>query len=443
MRIRLVSSKLRDLLLPLGVLTLAACASQSVETAQSSDTAQNGSADVAADMRMSAPPTVASAPAEPVRDTAGFERWVADFRQRAAARGVSGRTLDEAFAGAEFVPRIVELDRRQPEFSRAIWDYLDSAVSDTRIRQGREQLGTYADEARAAENRYGVPGTIIGAIWGVESNYGSNFGNYETIDALSTLGYDGRRTGFAEEQLYAALKILDNGDIDRDRMRGSWAGAMGHTQFIPTSFLAYAVDEDGDGRRDIWASIADVMGSTANYLQKNGWQRGQTWGREVVLPPNFDYAQAELDTRRSTSQWQSAGVRAVDSRGLPSFPAASIIAPAGAHGPAFMVGPNFRTILRYNNATSYALAVGLLSDRLAGASGVYGDWPRTLASLSRTEIKDMQRLLNELGYGTGTPDGIMGPNTRAGLRAFQRSHGLTADGYPTHELLRRIRSAAG
>ena len=442
MRIRFVLGSWRHLLLPISVLTLAACASQSVETAQSSDTAQGG-AEVATDMRMSSPPATAPVPAEPVRDAAGYQRWVADFRRRAAARGVSDRTLNEAFEGSEFVPRIVELDRRQPEFSRAIWDYLDSAVSDARIRQGREQLGSYAAEAREAENRYGVPATIIGAIWGVESNYGSNFGNYETIDALATLGYDGRRTGFAEEQLYAALRILENGDIDRERMRGSWAGAMGHTQFIPTSFLAYAVDEDGDGRRDIWGSIADVMGSTANYLKKNGWQPGQTWGREVVLPPNFDYAQAELDTRRSTAQWQAAGVRAVDSRGLPALTSASIIAPAGAHGPAFMVGPNFRTILRYNNATSYALAVGLLSDRLGGAPGVYGDWPRTLASLSRTEIKDMQRLLNELGYGTGTPDGIMGPNTRAGLRAFQNANGLTADGYPTHELLRRIRAAAG
>ena len=442
MRIRFVSNSWRHLLLPVGALTLAACASQSVETAQSSDTAQ-GSADVAADMRMSAAPATQAVPAEAVRDAAGFDRWVADFRRRAAARGVSERTLDAAFEGSEFVPRIVELDRRQPEFSRAIWDYLDSAVSDARIRQGREQLGSHAAEAREAETRYGVPATIIGAIWGVESNYGSNFGNYETIDALATLGYDGRRTGFAEEQLYAALQIVENGDIDRERMRGSWAGAMGHTQFIPTSFLAYAVDEDGDGRRDIWGSIADVMGSTANYLKKNGWQPGQSWGREVVLPPDFDYAQAELDTRRSSAQWQAAGVRAVDSRGLPSLVSASIIAPAGAHGPAFMVGPNFRTILRYNNATSYALAVGLLSDRLDGAPGVYGDWPRTLASLSRTEIKDMQGLLNQLGYGTGTPDGIMGPNTRAGLRAFQKANGLTADGYPTHELLGRIRVAAG
>ena len=431
----------RHFLVPVFCLSVAACASDPVAsaTSQNESTPQSSTSSEtrAAEIRQPQPATSTA------RDSRGFDAWVASFRQRASARGVSRDVLDEAFGRAAFQPRIIELDRRQPEFSRAIWGYLDSAVSDTRIRQGRDKLATYDGIGREVEQRYGVPRTIIGAIWGVESNYGSNFGSYETIDALATLGYDGRRSRFAEEQLYAALEILANGDIDRDRMRGSWAGAMGHTQFIPTSFNAYAVDEDGDGRRDIWNSIADVMGSTANYLKSNGWQRGSTWGREVVLPQNFDYAQAELDTRRSTDTWRAAGVRAVDSRGLPSFQSGSIIAPAGAHGPAFLVGPNFRTILRYNNATSYALAVGLLSDRLAGQPGVYGDWPRTLASLSRTDIKEMQRLLNELGYGTGTPDGIMGPNTRGGLRAFQRASGMTADGYPTHELLRRIRAAAG
>lgn len=432
----------RRFIVPLLCLAASACASDPVasSTAQSEAAEARQSAESpASDMRLSPPPQSAAS----VRDSHGFDAWVADFRRRARSRGVSSDVLDEAFGRAEFQPRIIELDRRQPEFSRAIWGYLDSAVSDKRVQQGREKLADHDRIGRQVEREYGVPRTIIGAIWGVESNYGSNFGSYETIDALATLGYDGRRSRFAEEQLYAALEILDNGDIDRDRMRGSWAGAMGHTQFIPTSFNAYAVDEDGDGRRDIWNSIADVMGSTANYLKSNGWQRDSAWGREVVLPPDFDYGDAELDTRRSTDAWRRVGVRAVDSRGLPSYESASIIAPAGAHGPAFLVGPNFRVILRYNNATSYALAVGLLSDRLAGQPGVFGDWPRTLASLSRDDIKDMQRALNALGHGTGTPDGIMGPNTRAGLRAFQRDHGLTADGYPTHELLRRIRAAAG
>lgn len=375
------------------------------------------------------------------RDRAGFTDWVAGFRRRARAKGVSAATLRTAFGNAEFIPHIIELDNRQPEFHRAIWDYLDSAVSDLRVQHGDAKLAQYDRLSQRIQNQYGVSRTIITAIWGIESNYGSNFGHYETIDALATLGYDGRRESFAENQLYAAMKILAAGDISRADMRGSWAGAMGHTQFLPTSFLAYAVDGDGDGKRDIWGSIPDVMASTANYLAKNGWDRGQPWGREVVLPANFDYGLADGDTRRSTAAWRAAGVHAIDSRGMPDFDSAAIIAPAGAKGPAFIVGHNFRTILRYNNATSYALAVGLLSDRLAGEPGVQTAWPRDLASLSNTQVRQLQAGLNALGYGSGTPDGIVGPNTRSGIRAFQRHHGLTADGYPTLALLDKVQAA--
>lgn len=375
------------------------------------------------------------------RNAAGFAAWVAGFRQRASAKGVSADALDSAFDQARFVPRIIELDNRQPEFSRAIWDYLDTAVSDLRVQHGRAKLSQREVLARRIQNRYGVSRFVIAAIWGMESNYGRNFGHYETIDALATLGYDGRRQSFAENQLYAAMKILTAGDISRADMRGSWAGAMGHTQFLPTSFLAYAVDGDDDGRRDIWGSIPDVMASTANYLAKNGWDNGQPWGREVILPDGFDYGQASGDVRRSTAAWRAEGVRPVDSRGMPVFSSAAIIAPAGARGPAFLVGPNFRTILRYNNATSYALAVGLLADRLAGGPGVQTAWPRNLVTLSNSQIRDLQSGLNALGYASGTPDGIVGPNTRAGIRAFQREHGLTADGYPTQALLGKIDAA--
>lgn len=377
------------------------------------------------------------------RDAAGFARWVDRFQRRARAKGISSATLNTAFADAEFLPHVVELDNRQPEFNRAIWNYLDTAVSTTRVTHGRQKLATHRDTADRMAAHYGVPGALIVAIWGMESNYGANFGSYETIDALATLGYDGRRESFAEKQLYAALKILADGDISRADMRGSWAGAMGNTQFLPTSFLAYAVDADGDGRRDIWGSIPDTMASTANYLADNGWRSGQTWGREVVLPHDFDYAQADGDTRRSTSAWRARGVRPVDSRGLPDFGSAGIIAPAGASGPAFLVGPNFRVILRYNNATSYALAVGLLADRIRGEPGVQKSWPRDEASLSRDQVLALQRDLNALGYGSGTPDGIVGPNTRAGVRAFQRARGLTADGFPTQSLLDRVEAAAG
>lgn len=370
-----------------------------------------------------------------------FDQWISEFRQKARAQGITPATLDEALANVRYQPRIVELDRSQPEFTRAIWEYLDSAASSSRVDNGRQKLAAHRSTADQVQDRYGVPGSVITAIWGIESNYGSNFGSFSTIDAFATLGYEGRRHAFAEEQLMAALRILQEGDIDRDHMLGSWAGAMGHTQFIPTSFLAYAVDGDNDGRRDIWGSIPDVMASTANYLAKNGWQRGQPWGVEVTLPADFDYTRTELSTRQSTQDWQAQGVRPVQVQGqsLPAFDQASVIAPAGAQGPAFLVGPNFRVIMRYNNATSYALAVALLSQRIDGGPGVQGNWPRGLKPLTRTQTREMQALLNQKGFGTGTPDGIMGPNTREGLRAWQRSVGRTPDGFPSSSVLEALR----
>lgn len=372
------------------------------------------------------------------RDGAAFDTWVASFRRQAAGEGIDPATLEEAFGRVSFQPRILEFDRSQPEFTRQIWSYLDTAVSDSRISNGRENLAAHRETADAVSREYGVPAEIIVAIWGIESNYGSNFGDFETIDALSTLGFDGRRQSFARGELMAALKILQNGDIDRDRMRGSWAGAMGHTQFIPSSFLAYAVDEDGDGRRDIWGSIPDVMGSTANYLARSGWRTGQPWGAEVRLPEDFDYSQTELDTRHSSGEWATQGVAAVAGATLPTFAEASVIAPAGAQGPAFLVGPNFRTILRYNASTSYALAVAKLSDRISGRGGIQADWPRDEPALSRSQIRRLQAALNANGFDVGTPDGLVGPNTRKGLRAYQRSLGVTPDGYPTQTLIQRL-----
>ncbi|WP_445621163.1 lytic murein transglycosylase [Kushneria sp. Sum13] len=368
-----------------------------------------------------------------------FDQWVSEFRQTAQGQGITPATLDEALAEVRYQPRIIELDRSQPEFTRAIWEYLDSAVSSTRVDNGRQKLAEHRSAADQAQASYGVPGSVITAIWGIESNYGSNFGSFSTIDAFATLGYEGRRHAFAQEQLIAALRIIQEGDIDRDHMLGSWAGAMGHTQFIPTSFLAYAVDGDNDGRRDIWGSIPDVMASTAHYLAKNGWQPGQPWGVEVTLPEGFDYTRTELSTRQPTSAWQTQGVRPIQGQSLPAFDQGSIIAPAGAQGPAFLVGPNFRVIMRYNNATSYALAVALLSQRIEGGPGVQGNWPRGLKPLTRSQTKELQGLLNQKGFGTGTPDGIMGPNTREGLRAWQRSAGRTPDGFPSSSVLEALR----
>jgi membrane-bound lytic murein transglycosylase B len=336
------------------------------------------------------------------------------------------------------VPRVVELDRAQPEFTRTVWDYLDSAVSPQRIALGQDKLLQLRSETEAAASRYGVPPGIIVAIWGIESNYGSNYGDIPTIDALATLGFEGRREDWARGQLLAALKILQSGDIDRARMIGSWAGAMGQTQFLPSVFLTYAVDADGDGRRDIWGSMADVTASTANFLARSGWRADQPWGTEVQLPPGFDHGRADTELRQSSAQWVAEGVRGIAGAPLPEFADATIVLPAGARGPAFLVGPNFRAILRYNNSTSYALAVGLLAQRLAGGPGVQAPWPRDLQALTRSQMTALQTALNERGFASGTPDGMMGPATRGGLRRYQRSVGLPADGYPTLDILQRL-----
>jgi lytic murein transglycosylase len=425
------------------VVLLAACAG---EPARSS--AAKGGAPAAAqppDPVQPAPTTAAAQPQAPARQAApeaGFRDWVDGFRRQAKVSGISEATLRATLDEAQIVERVLELDRSQPEFTRSIWDYLDTAVSDTRVSTGRDRLLSHQQTARAVEAKFGVRKEIITAIWGVESNYGSHYGSYKTIDALATLGYDGRRDDFARRELLAALNIIEAGDIAADRMIGSWAGAMGHTQFLPSSFVAYAVDGDGDGKRDIWGSIPDVMASTANYLARARWQRDEPWGVEVRLPPDFDYAQAELDTRKPVAQWRSLGVRTIQGDSLPQLSAASIITPAGARGPAFLVGQNFRSIMRYNNSTSYALAVAHLADRIEGQGAFVQGWPRGEAALSRTQIKAMQARLNELGYGAGAPDGLVGPNTRSALRAYQSDQGLTADGFPTQSLYRRLLPAA-
>jgi len=390
----------------------------------------------------SAPSVVTPAQASPDDATPeqGFARWVAAFRASALAAGIDEATLRVAFDDVRYLPRVVELDRAQPEFTRTVWEYLDSAVSPQRVALGQERLLQLRAQTDAAAARYGVPPGIVVAIWGIESNYGSNYGDIPTIDALATLGFEGRREEWARGQLLAALKIIRSGDIDRAHMVGSWAGAMGQTQFLPSVFMTYAVDADGDGRRDIWGSMDDVVASTANFLARSGWRPGEPWGAEVRLPPGFDPGRADTAVRQSGSQWAAEGVQGVDGATLPEIADAAILLPAGARGPAFLVGPNFRAILRYNNSTSYALAVGLLAQRLVNGPGVQAPWPRDLTALSRSQLTALQTALNERGFASGTPDGMMGPATRDGLRRYQRSVGLPADGYPTLELLRRLQS---
>lgn len=367
-----------------------------------------------------------------------FARWVLEFSTTARAAGIIDATLQDAFDNVRFIPRVIELDSAQPEFTRTVWDYLDSALSTQRIARGQDKLLQLRPVVEPIAARYGVPGEVLAAIWGMESNFGSNVGDIPTIDALATLGFEGRREQWARGQLLAALRILQNRDIDRPQMMGSWAGAMGQTQFLPSNFLAYAVDADGDGRRDIWNSLADVMASTANFLASSGWQVGQPWGLEVRLPSGFDYARADAGVRQPTTQWTDEGVQTMDGAPLPALADSSILLPAGARGPAFLVGPNFRAILRYNNSTSYALGVALLAQRLADGPAVQTPWPRDLQLLSRSQLLALQTALNERGLDTGTPDGMMGPATQRGVRRYQRSLGLPADGYPTLDLLQRL-----
>ncbi len=384
-----------------------------------------------------APPSGALA-AKPPGPALSFARWVADFRATALEAGISEVTLQAALDPVQELPQVVQLDRAQPEFNRPVWDYLDNAVSPQRVARGQTRLQQVRSQADAAAARYGVPASTLAAIWGMESNYGSNYGDIPTLDALATLGFEGRRADWARSQLLAALQIVQNGDIDRRHMLGSWAGAMGQTQFLPSNFLAYAVDADGDGRRDIWGSMADVMASTAHFLARAGWQTGQPWGTEVQLPPGFDAGRADSRLRQTTAQWAAEGLRSIDGSPLPALPDAELLLPAGARGPAFVVGPNFRAILRYNNATSYALAVNLLAQRLDHGPGVQAPWPRDQRPLSRSQLQALQTALNQRGFASGSPDGMVGPATREGIRRYQRSVGLPADGYPDMELLERV-----
>ncbi|MEO1252754.1 MAG: lytic murein transglycosylase [Pseudomonadota bacterium] len=373
----------------------------------------------------------------------GFEAWLDAFRAEAAAAGIGSDIIDDAFADLSINERVYELNDNQPEFSRAIWDYLDTALSERRIADGRAALSENRIILSLIEDAYGVDAEIIVAIWGMESAYGAILGNYDAIEALATLGYEGRRTGYGRSQLIGALKILQNGYATRKELTGSWAGAMGHTQFIPTTYLAYAVDHDKDGRRDIWSNLGDVFASTANYLAASGYGANAPWGVEVRLPGGFDYALADASRKKPVAEWASLGVKGV--RGE-LFQIADpnlrgrLIVPAGARGPAFLVFANFEAILKYNRSTAYALAVALLSDAVADRGGqVVTLWPREDRPLSLEERKSLQQALAERGYDPGPVDGIIGAGTKRALRAWQRAAGRPADGYASAAILEALR----
>ncbi|MDH1211409.1 lytic murein transglycosylase [Pseudomonas chengduensis] len=369
-----------------------------------------------------------------------FADWRQAMRSEAIATGIDAALFDRVFAGVTPDPAVLKADSSQPEFTRPVWEYLDGAVSSSRIGRGRVLLAQHNTMLQRIEQQYGVEAQILVAIWGLESNFGNNIGSHSVIRSLATLAYDGRRQGFWRAQLLAALEILQNGDVPSDRMIGSWAGAMGQTQFMPTTYNQHAVDFDGDGKRDLWNSSADALASAAHYLQASGWQRGQPWGFEVRLPSDFDYALADPDQRRSLTEWAELGVRPLAPTGAAASARASLQLPAGHQGPAFLLLDNFRSILKYNNSTSYALAIGLLADNLLRSTEIKGQWPRGERQLGRSERVELQELLAQAGFDPGPADGIIGANTRKAIRALQLQLNWPADGYPNTQLLQQLRT---
>ncbi len=384
----------------------------------------------------------APAPPEQALPDAAFAAWKEALRQEALGLGISKETLDKALAPAAPIAKVIELDRKQPEFTQTFWRYVDLRVNEARIERGQEMLKIHAALLDRIWNKYHVPPRFLVAFWGLESNYGDHFGGYPVIDALVTLAYDPRRSRFFREQLIDALKIVDEGDISVDRMRGSWAGAMGHLQFIPSTFVRYAVDEDGDGRRDIWGSLPDTFGSAANYLSSIGWKGDETWGREVKLPPGFDYELSASTVEKPLAEWAKLGVTRPNGQALPHADIkASLVLPAGPQGPAFLTYANYQRILNWNRSALYAIAVGHLADRLIGKGPLQGPRPATEQPLSRAMVAEMQERLGAQGYDAGGNDGVIGPMTRTAIRAFQKARGLPPDGFPTVELLEKLRGS--
>lgn len=377
----------------------------------------------------------------PPAKVAGLNQWIAGFKANARAQGVSDATLDFAFRDVVYNPEVVKRSQNQAEFKKSLWEYLENAVSEKRQTNGRAALGQYGGVLSRVEATYGVDKEIVTAVWGMESTYGERRGDLPLIEALSTLSYEGYRGDFFRSQLLASLRILQAGDIDPAHMTGSWAGAMGHTQFIPTTYLAYAVDFTGDGRRDIWSNDpSDSLASTANYLAKSGWQAGLPAAVEVTLPAGFNTGLGGKGKRRSVAEWQSLGIRQATSRPLPPAGASTeLLIPGGADGAAFLITRNFHAILRYNNADSYALAVAHLADRLKGYPGLANPWPASHPGLRIEQRKEIQRLLTARGFDTQGVDGNVGSNTINAIRAYQTSRGLPATGEPTAALLDQLR----
>lgn len=378
----------------------------------------------------------------PAHADANFQRWVQQFRAIANQNGITNATFDRAFSGISAPdPEVLRLANNQPEFNAPVWQYFDNQVNEEAIANGRAMAQRHARLLDAVEQRFGVSRYIVLAIWSIESRYGEALNNprqvRSTIRSLATLAYgDQRRQRFGRQQLVAALQILQNGDVDVSQMTGSWAGAMGHTQFIPTSYQTWAVDMDGNGRRDIWNSIPDALGSAANLLRANGWRSGHAWGYEVRLPEGRRFPGGTM----TLAEWERIGVVRANGQSYPRpNDRAELKVPQGRDGIAFLVLHNFNMLKRYNNSDLYALSVGMLADQIAGHGAYTRDWSRPFTRLSFAEAQELQQRLSSMGYYDGEIDGRIGPASRAAITAFQQRQGLAADGHPSLEVLNRLR----
>lgn len=367
--------------------------------------------------------------------TPAFEQCKQALGEKAVAAGVRESTVKSVMAGVVHLDRVIELDRRQPEFTTTFADYLNRRVNDARVGKGRELLAEHRELLDRVTAETDVPAPYLAAFWGLETNYGSYFGKMQVPSALATLACDARRSSFFTEQWIAALRIIDEGAIPADQMEGSWAGAMGHVQFMPTVFLKHAVDADGDGRRDLWNSLPDAMMSAGRFLESMGWDGDYRWGREVLLPDNFDFSLAD-GRRLPLADWRKMGITDAFGNRLANEPIeAALIVPSGHQGPAFLVYSNFRVIMGWNRSEFYAIAVGHLADRIAGAGKLQNPPPEDQPALSRNQVLELQQALNDKGYPSGEPDGILGSNTRKAIRAYQKAEGLVADGFPSEQVL--------
>ncbi|KAF0229486.1 MAG: membrane-bound lytic murein [Beijerinckiaceae bacterium] len=361
---------------------------------------------------------------------ADFASCVAGLRAQAAGNGISGATFDAAMKGVEPDLKILELMNNQPEFRTPVWDYLATLVDEQKVADGRAMLAKHAGTLARIEQAYGVDRHTVVAVWGVESDFGQIGSGRYLPQALSTVACLGsRRQDFFRKELMATLKIIQRGDLEASKLRGSWAGAFGHTQFMPTTYLSLAVDFDGDGRRDLVDSIPDALASTANYLKKSGWITGASWGYEVKVPASYS-GPSGRKAKQGLESWSARGITKIDGSGLSGLTAAGLLMPAGRNGPAFLVTKNFDAAYAYNAAESYALAISVLSDRLRGRPGVRGKWPTDDRGLSRAERKELQEKLTRRGYDVGKPDGAIGPLTRAAIKDVEAKLGMPQTGRP-------------